>query len=1122
MHRIKKDIVKVPYRRHIFKQTKLQITYKYIVIVIAFVQLQTGLSQITTDNTTFTVDQLIDGVLFEGGCTPITNIQSRTGVGANANGIAYFQDNGSSFPLSDGIILSTGNALNANGPNSFGDRSDNLFSGNDNDLESVMAAAGSPLISTDATWISFDFVPTASFISFDYLFASEEYNGNFECQFADAFAFILTDSVTGAVTNLATLPGTNLPVQVITVRDPPITACSPVNPAFFDQYNLGNNTFGEANLGAPAATSAIEFNGQTTVLTATSVVVPNRSYNIKLVIADASDTEYDSAVFIEGGSFDISVDLGGSRIISRGNPLCYGDVYVLDASLSLLPGISASYVWSQSGTIILGETNATLDVTENGFYEVEITFSNGCIANSSVRLEFVDLPDARPPDAISCDPNGVGSFDLTIIESLLLTSLNATDYTVTFYESQVDAQNQTNAVPTTTNYQGTSNPQTLFVRVEDNLFGCEVIYPFQLIVDDVFAAPVQDIVGCDDDTDGITTVTLADFDPLVGPGYTPGTVTISYYTTQANADAGMNALGATFTNSISPETIYARVVATNDTGCFDTTSINIVVNVEPEAAQAASDLILCEDETLNSGTATFDLRVVENDLIGTQDFTDVSISYYNSQSNADNAVAAILNPEAYSNTANPQTIFVRLEENNSGCFNTANSFDIIVNDTPPAITGPLLYELCDDATGDGLTEFDLTSRSNSITGGATGVTLFYYATALDAVNRVNELSSPYTNTSNPQTLFVIVEDNTTGCVSSTTLDLEVKEAPQAVAPPSIIVCDDSNTGDLTEAFNLTVNEAAILNGQNTGVTVSYYISLSDAANGINEIGNFTSFDNTTTPQAIYVRTENSTGCVNTTSFDIIVNEVPVPQLFDLYYLCLNSTGGVLNTSDSPPVLDTGLLSNGWSFTWELDGNIINGESSATLTAVTVGRYTVTVTDPVTGCNSSQTIEVRELGPPDDFGAQVVTRFFDERQRIEAFATGPAFQYIFRLDDGAWQYNGSFDNVSPGPHTVVIQDLEGCASVEIPLNVVGYPLYFTPNNDGYHDTWNIVGLNEIAGTTIYIFDRYGKVLKQIDPAGIGWDGTYNGQPLASSDYWFQVNYQENGIIKTFGGHFSLKR
>ena len=1079
-------------------------------------------SQITTDNTTFTVDQLIDGVLFESGCTTIANVQSSTGIAPGQNGIAYFQRGTSNFPLEDGIILSTGNALNAAGPNSQAGRSDVLGTPGDPDLEAVMAAAGSPLNSQDVTWISFDFVPIASNISFDYLFASEEYNGNFECQFADAFAFILTDSVTGDVTNLAIIPGTTTPVQVITVRDPPANACNPVNPSFFGDYNLAGNTFGGnppiPSLGNLASNSPIEFNGQTVLFTAESPVIPNRSYNIKLVIGDATDSQFDSAVFIEGGSFDIGVDLGESRTITGGNPLCVGDVFTIDASL--LPGTPATYVWTQTGTVIQGETSATLDVTEGGFYSVEITFATGCTSTASLFLQFVDLPDASPPDAISCDPSGVGSFDLTIIESTLLTGLNAANYTVTFYESLIDAENQVNIIPAVANYQGLSNPQTLFVRVEDNLFGCEVIYPFQLIVDDVFAAPVQDIVGCDDDTDGITTVTLADFDPLVGPGYTPGTVTISYYASQADADADVNPLGATFTNTVSPEIIYARVVATNDTGCFDTTSINIVVNVEPLAAQSISDLTLCDDNNPGDGMEIFDLTSVESDIVGAQIFTGITISYHTSQNDADNNTSVIITPTAYENISNPQTVFVRLENNLTGCFNTETNFDLNVNDAP-VITVPALYDLCDDNTGDGFTTFDLISRNNEITGGNTGVTVFYYATQLDATNRMNELTSPFTNTMNPQSLFVVVENNVTGCINSTELDLEVIDAPQAITPPSIIVCDDNNTGDLIETFNLTDNEVVILNGQ-TGVTITYHNSQVDADSGMNAIGNITSFDNTATPQTIFVRVENTTGCFNITDFEIIVNEVPVPQLFELYFLCLNSAGGILITADSPPTLDTGLNSIDLNFTWQLDGNLLATETSATLTAMQVGMYTVTATNQVTGCKNSQTTEVRQLGPPDDFGATVTTRFFDEQHRIEAFATGPATQYIFRLDDGPWQYNGIFNDVTPGAHIVVIRDLEGCASVEIPLDVIGFPRYFTPNNDGYHDTWNIIGINDSPSTIIYIFDRYGKLLKQLDPAGIGWDGTYNGQPLPSSDYWFKVEYEENGVIKSLGGHFALKR
>jgi gliding motility-associated-like protein len=92
-----------------------------------------------------------------------------------------------------------------------------------------------------------------------------------------------------------------------------------------------------------------------------------------------------------------------------------------------------------------------------------------------------------------------------------------------------------------------------------------------------------------------------------------------------------------------------------------------------------------------------------------------------------------------------------------------------------------------------------------------------------------------------------------------------------------------------------------------------------------------------------------------------------------------------------------------------------------------------------------------------------------------------------------------------------------------VQVIDYPHYFTPNGDGFHDTWNVSGLRNFdAVTKIYIFDRFGKLLKQLSSSGEGWDGTYNGQLLPSTDYWFTVDYPENGVMKQFKAHFTLKR
>uniref|UniRef100_UPI0035BE6488 T9SS type B sorting domain-containing protein n=1 Tax=Gilvibacter sp. TaxID=2729997 RepID=UPI0035BE6488 len=76
--------------------------------------------------------------------------------------------------------------------------------------------------------------------------------------------------------------------------------------------------------------------------------------------------------------------------------------------------------------------------------------------------------------------------------------------------------------------------------------------------------------------------------------------------------------------------------------------------------------------------------------------------------------------------------------------------------------------------------------------------------------------------------------------------------------------------------------------------------------------------------------------------------------------------------------------------------------------------------------------------------------------------------------------------------------------------------------GYHDTWNIIGIASNPTAQIYIYDRFGKLLKQLSPLGPGWDGTYNGNPMPSSDYWFQVIYEEDEVEKEFRGHFTLKR
>jgi gliding motility-associated-like protein len=143
--------------------------------------------------------------------------------------------------------------------------------------------------------------------------------------------------------------------------------------------------------------------------------------------------------------------------------------------------------------------------------------------------------------------------------------------------------------------------------------------------------------------------------------------------------------------------------------------------------------------------------------------------------------------------------------------------------------------------------------------------------------------------------------------------------------------------------------------------------------------------------------------------------------------------------------------------------------------------------------------------------------------IVALTTG---DYEYAINGGEFQDNPIFLDVPPGLNSVIINDKNGCGMVEEEFLVVGYPKFFSPNGDGIHDEWQILGVSELSDPNIFIFDRYGKLLKQIDETSPGWDGTFNGRALPSSDYWFKLEYDrdDQGVIvaSTTRKHFTLLR
>ena len=369
---------------------------------------------ISTTTSLYTVEELVTDVLIDSQCNQAFNITSSTGSDfGSTNGIGYFEANGSSWPFENGLIMTSGDVANAPGPES-GVLLDGTYAWpGDGDLEAFIPGlnAGD---TNNASIIEFEFVPVSNSMSFDFIFAAEEY-GTFQCTFTDAFAFLLTDSA-GNTTNLAIVPGTDDPISVLTVRDDQYNgACESVNEEWFANY------YGPGGL--PPLTSPTNFIGHTEVMTASATVIPNEVYTIKLVVADDGDTIYDSAVFIDGGSFDIGqLDLGEDILVSSGNALCEGQEIVLDAGA--LPN-NSTIEWFMDGALMEGETGVTLIVTETAFYSAIITVDNtDCAYGDDILVEFFQSPVISPvEDAIIKCANEGYTLEVNIENSDQLNSL---------------------------------------------------------------------------------------------------------------------------------------------------------------------------------------------------------------------------------------------------------------------------------------------------------------------------------------------------------------------------------------------------------------------------------------------------------------------------------------------------------------------------------------------------------------------------------------------------------------------------------------------------------------------------------------------------------------------------
>lgn len=543
-------------------------------------------AQYISVDTNYTPEQLIQDIFFgsqNSGCITVTNVQiNGWDFGSGNKSFGYFSRNGSSFEIEQGIVLSTGSALQAVGPNSeiqTLNTSSPFYTeswAGDQDLENSVNISNTH----NATVLEFDFSTTlASKISFEYMFLSEQYLRQDDpgtCGYTDGFAFLIKKSGDTQYQNLALIPNTDIPITSNNVRGSG-GRCTPENELYFGHYN---------NYESPT-----NFNGQTIVLEAKTDIELGVIYHMKLVIADQGNPRYDSAVFLKAGSFLGSQDLGPDRLFSLGNALCAGETLLLDATRS-----DAIYQWYQNGSPISGANSGTYLVQEPGFYEVEIEENNGCKLKGSIRIEYAEKPALTEQTFPLCDENLDGSLELYLPEYNDQIISNYNDhFVVKYYLQQSDAEaGNSNFLPD--QYAMTAST-TLFVRVENgNCIGDVKPVHFE-IRGKIPLSSVSDKEICDNDLDGYAEAHLQDY---VSEFTTLPGVSVNYFNTESDAQNNTNPISEQVTFN-SDRTYYYRFETSEL--CPEIGSIHFEI-IQPQVSSTLKNEPVCPDSTivLDAGT----------------------------------------------------------------------------------------------------------------------------------------------------------------------------------------------------------------------------------------------------------------------------------------------------------------------------------------------------------------------------------------------------------------------------------------------------------------------------------------------------------------------------------------
>ncbi|OEJ98851.1 hypothetical protein A8C32_06595 [Flavivirga aquatica] len=658
------------------------------------------------------------------------------------------------------------------------------------------------------------------------------------------------------------------------------------------------------------------------------------------------------------------------------------------------------------------------------------------------------------------------------------------------------------------------------VTVQTTTGDCSNILEGEALVayfNEPIANPINDVSICSKDLASFNFSTQAKEllgmqDPLIY--YT------KFYKSQSDSELDVNEITLNLTNTSNPQRFYTRIGLIGNTTCFNTNISFLATIFDSPVVETVNPTTICDTQTatdvnITNGQTDIDLHQFDNILLGSQDPSKFSITYYRSISNAESQKNP-LNFSYYNQTPNNETVYARIENKlNTDCFVISSPISITVNPLPE-FTNATLTQCDEDGINDKRTTYNLLEAVSILTNGLPNRSVKFFKTLNSAENNTDEILNinSFKNTEDSQVLFTQIINDNTNCfsIAELTLKVSINKINDYIAPP---VCDEQNSRDGINTFNLNDITADIQSLNSITFPINYYETYEDALLEKNKLK--TPYSNVNNPyeHILYARVENNNACFGIGKIFLKINELPDIDTQETIYYCLNKF-------PETETIDAGILKgnlSNYSYKWS------NGDTTYNTQINTIGDYTVTVTN-IFGCSIDRTISVKATSIASFNPSSIPINVIQNTPITISVSGEGTYQYQLINSENRivipYQDSPIFENIKAGIYTVFVKnkDKDCGPPISSTAYVIGFPKFFTPNNDSINDTWQIIGVSNMfqANTKILIFNRFGKLIKELVPLGEGWDGMLNGNRLPPDDYWFVIKLQDG---RTFKNHFTLK-